>query len=62
MLKESSMPKLFWVEVATTAFCLINRSPNATLNFKVREELWNGFKPNYDHLRIFGSTAFVPID
>ena len=51
--------KKLWAEVMSSACYLINRSPYATLNFEVPEELWFGSKPTYDHLRTFGCIAYV---
>lgn len=38
---------------------LINRSPASSLNFKIPEELWSGERVSLDHLRRFGSVAYV---
>ena len=61
MLAESGLEKSFWAEAACTAVYLINRSPNASLKFKIPEELWTGSKVNYSHLRQFGCVAYVHI-
>ncbi|WZZ72276.1 hypothetical protein YC2023_083646 [Brassica napus] len=61
MLAESGLDQSFWAEAASTAIYLINRSPNSTLEFKMPEEVWLGYKPNLGHLRTFGCTAYVHI-
>ena len=47
MLSQSSLPQLFWVEALMTTIYLINRTLNATLQFKVPEELWSGHLVSY---------------
>ena len=59
MLAETGFGKQFWAEAASTAVYLINRSPTSSLNFKIPEELWSGKKVSLDHLRRFGSVAYV---
>ena len=48
MLSQANLTQGFWVEALYTAVYLINRSPNATLEFKVPEELWTGHRLSYD--------------
>jgi hypothetical protein len=52
----------YWSEAVHTTFYLINRSPTSSLDGKTPYEAWYGFKPNVNHLRVFGSTfyALVP--
>lgn len=59
MLAESGLEKSFWAEAACTSVYLINRSPNASLKFKIPEEVWSGSKIDYGHLRRFGCVAYV---
>lgn len=59
MLAESGLEKSLWAEAACTAVYLINRSPNASLKFKIPEEVWSGSKVDYGHLRRFGCVAYV---
>ncbi|KAL0423292.1 UNVERIFIED_CONTAM: hypothetical protein Sradi_0864000 [Sesamum radiatum] len=40
---------------------LINRSPRASLGGKVTEEVWTCNQVNFDHLRIFGCSAYVHV-
>ena len=40
---------------------LINRSPRATLDGKVAEEVWTGTEVDYSSLRVFSCSAYVHI-
>ena len=40
---------------------LINRSPHASLDFKVLEELWLGPKISHDRLCTFGYEAYAHV-
>ena len=42
-------------------FYLINRSPRATLDGKVVEEVWTGNEVDYSRLRVFGCLAYAHI-
>nr|GEW27184.1 retrovirus-related Pol polyprotein from transposon TNT 1-94 [Tanacetum cinerariifolium] len=42
MLSHASLDKDFWVEAATTATYLINRSPHRSLDGNIPEVLWSG--------------------
>ena len=59
MLAESGLEKKFWAEAASTAVYLINRAPNASIEFKIPEEVWSGVKVEFSHLRRFGCVAYV---
>lgn len=61
LLKRAGLPPEFWGEAVATAVYLENRTPIASRNFISPYELWNGIKPKYDHLRIFGCLAYVHI-
>ena len=61
ILLSAKLPKSFWGEAVHIAAYLINRSPLATLNFKVPEEIWTGVPPDFRHLRIFGCTTYAHI-
>lgn len=54
MLKHAELPAEFWGEAVSTAVYLENRTPIAGRQFKSPFELWHGYAPKYDHLRIFG--------
>lgn len=45
----------------TTGTYLHNRTPNSNTNEKTPQELFMTSKPQIDHLRIFGSWAFVHV-
>ncbi|KAL0387501.1 UNVERIFIED_CONTAM: Retrovirus-related Pol polyprotein from transposon TNT 1-94 [Sesamum radiatum] len=53
--------KSFWAEAVSMACYLINRSPRTSLGGKVAEEVWTGNQINFDHLRIFGCSAYVHV-
>lgn len=48
-----------WVEVVVTTTYLKNRSPKSYLENNSPLKVWNGEKPNVEHLEVFGSDAFV---
>lgn len=43
----------------TTAACLINRSPNSSIEFKCPESKWSERDLNLSHLRVFGCAAYA---
>ena len=59
MLSSSGLSKVFWAEAAETAVHLINRSPSSALQFKTPQEKWTGKAADYQHLKVFGCTAYV---
>ena len=61
MLSESNLPKHFWAEALNTANYIKNRSPTNALINKTPYEAWNGKKPNVDHLKVFGCTAYAHV-
>lgn len=60
MLADSNMDKVFWGEAISTANYLQNRLPSSSVA-STPYELWHRKKPSYEHLRVFGSEAFVHI-
>lgn len=62
LLDESGLGEEFWEEVVSTAVYLINRSPASAIDNEIPEELWIGRKPSYNHLRRFGSVAYIHTD
>ena len=57
MLEEKHMPKLYWAEVVRTTVYLQNQaSSNAGMS---PHELYFGKKPNFAHLGVFSSIAYV---
>ncbi|GJV58470.1 retrovirus-related pol polyprotein from transposon TNT 1-94 [Tanacetum coccineum] len=62
MLSHAILDKDFWVEAATTATYLINRSPHRSLNGNIPEILWSGNSVDYSNLRVFGCPVYVHVD
>ncbi|KAK4386042.1 Retrovirus-related Pol polyprotein from transposon TNT 1-94 [Sesamum angolense] len=58
---ETGLPKSLWAEAVSMACYLINRSPHTSLGGKVAEDVWTGNLVNFDHLRIFGCSAYVHV-
>lgn len=59
MLSQSHLSQSFWAEALMIAVYLINRMPNASLQFKVPEELWSRHPVSYQRLRTFGCEAYA---
>jgi hypothetical protein len=58
MRLNAGLPKMFWADAVNTAAHLINRGPSVPLGFKLPQEEWKGKAVEYDHLRIFGCSAY----
>jgi hypothetical protein len=58
---NAGLAKIFWVDAVSMACYLINRSPRATLDGKVAEEVWTGNEVDYSGLRVFGRPAYMHI-
>ena len=61
MLADSRLPQRFWAEALSTAAYMINRSPTKALDDKTPFEAWYGKKPNVNHLRVFGCSAYTHV-
>ena len=61
MIKGKNISNGFWAEAISTAVYLKNRSPTKILENKTPFEAFYGYKPEVNHLRIFGSKAFAHI-
>ena len=61
MLKAKGMPNYFWAETVTCAVYLINRSPTQSVPNTTSIEAWSGFKPNVQHLKVFGSITYAHV-
>lgn len=61
MLQGKGLSNCFWAEAINIAVYLKNRSPTKSLNFKTPFEVFSGYKPRVNHLRVFGSKAFAHI-
>ena len=59
MLEHRNVPRKYWAEAVSTAVYLLNRSPTLAVNHKTPEEAWSGRKPRINHLKVFGSLAYV---
>lgn len=51
----------FWAKATRIAVYLRNRSPSSTLHQSIAYEVWFGYPPSVQHLRIFGSTCYALI-
>ena len=61
MLYFKGIKLYFWAEAARTAVYLRNRSPSLALHQEIPYEVWFGYPPSIQHLRIFGSTCYALI-
>ena len=61
MLKAKGMPNYFWAEAVTCAVYLINRSPTRIVPNTTPIEAWSRFKPNVQHLKVFGSITYAHV-
>ena len=61
MLSDSKLPKKFWAEALSTASYVRNRSPTTAVKAMTPYEAWKDYKPNGNHLRIFGCSAYAHI-
>jgi len=61
MLQGKQILNGFWAKAVNTAVYLKNISPTKKLEFQTPFEVFNGYKPQVKHLRIFGCKAFSHI-
>ena len=61
MLLDAKLPHIFWAEAISTAAYLRNRSPTSAVEGTTPHQAWYGQKPRVEHLRVFGSAAYVHI-
>src|SRR5271163_3411151 len=61
IIDDAKFPKEIWDEIAETVVYLKNLSPTSALNNLTPHEAWYGTKPNLQHLRILGCTAYVHV-
>lgn len=59
-MHASSVGKELWAEAVNCATYVLNRIAGSTVT-TTPYETWYGKKPNIEHLRVFGSSAFVHI-
>ncbi|KAJ0590430.1 putative RNA-directed DNA polymerase [Helianthus annuus] len=61
MLKAMNMPQNFWGEAVRHAIYVLNRVPTKALVNKTPFEALKGRKPNLEHLKVFGCTAYAKV-
>ena len=61
MFSDSKLPKKFWAEALSTASYVRNQSPTTAVKAMTPYEVWKGYKPNVNHLCIFGCSAYAHI-
>jgi len=61
MLHGKNLPTRLWEEAVNTACYILNRTPTSCNQGKSPYEMWTGKKPRLDHIRVFGSTAYVHV-
>ena len=61
MLLDAKLAKSYWAEAVNTAVYLKNRCPTKAVKGKTPYEAWYGKKPNVEHLRVFGCTAYAHV-
>jgi transposase InsO family protein len=64
MLADADLSKRYWAEASMTAVYVKNVSPTRALDRKLGGtpyEAWHGKQPDRNHLRVFGSLAFVHV-
>lgn len=61
MLQAKNLPEFLWAEAVNTEIYLLNRSLTTQSEVTALEG-WIGQKPALDHVKIFGSDAYVFID
>ncbi|KAJ0540969.1 putative RNA-directed DNA polymerase [Helianthus annuus] len=61
MLKAMNMPQNFWGEAIRHAIYVLNRVPTKALVNKTPYEALKGRKPNLEHLKVFGCTAYAKV-
>lgn len=59
MLYTKDLPKSLWAEAINTAVYVLNRTPTTQILNSTPFEIWHGRKPTLDHIRLFGSEAYV---
>lgn len=57
LLYDAKMPVTYWSYAVYTVTYLLNQLSTSALNFRTSFQLWNGVKPNYKYLTVFGCVA-----
>ena len=58
MLHDKGLSHNFWGEAAHTVVYFLNRCPTKALGKVTPFEMFNGRKPDIEHLRVFGSVCY----
>ena len=62
MLRAKEQPKFLWAEAVSNAVYVLNRTTHSSRrNLKTAYEVWKNRKPNLEHIRVFGSTAYIHV-
>ena len=62
MLRAKELPKFLWAEAVSTAVYVLNHTTHSSRkNLKTAYEAWTNRKPNLEHIRVFGSTAYMHV-
>lgn len=61
MLLAKDLPPTLWAEATNTAVYIMNRTSKSAAGDITPYELWVGKQPSLDHIRIFGSEAYMHI-
>ena len=61
LLKEKSMPSMFWGEAVRHAVYILNRVPTRVLKGETPYEAWKGDKPNLGFVKNFGCIAHMKV-
>jgi hypothetical protein len=61
MLHDQGLPMHLWMKACNTAVYWQNRFPHRVLGMNTPEESFIGKKPNFSHLKIFGSFVYVHV-
>lgn len=61
MLYTKDLPKNLWGEAVHTAVYILNRTPTTQIPNSTPFEMWYGKKPILNHIRVFGSEAYMLI-
>ena len=59
MLKGQHLGNELWAAAVQTTIYILNRSPTRVVQGMTPEEAWSGRKPQVNHFKIFGSTAYA---
>ena len=61
MMLRANAPTFLSAEGVSTAVYLLNKTASSTTCDSTPFEIWTGQMPDYSHLKVFGSSAFVHI-